>query len=85
MDIKVSNTEVTSTTIWLALDIVVNHNGEEKELEVSVEYTDMPNFGTTEIHWSVVEGDDEFLKEDDLSEQLDDFIQEYVYENIGKL
>jgi len=85
MDIKVSNTEVTSTTIWLALDIVVNHNGEEKELEVSVEYTDMPNFGTTEIHWSVVEGDDEFLKEDDLSEQLDDFVQEYVYENIGKL
>ena len=85
MDIKVSNTEVTSTTIWLALDIVVNHNGEEKELEVSVEYTDMPNFGTTEIHWSVVEGDDEFLKEDDLSEQLDDFVQEYVYENIGRL
>ena len=85
MDIKVSNTEVTSTTIWLALDIVVNHNGEEKELEVSVEYTDMPNFGTTEIHWSVVEGDDEFLKEDDLSEQFDDFVQEYVYENIGKL
>lgn len=85
MEVNVTNREVQSTTIWLALDLTIIHNGEEKELEVSVEYTDMPNFGTTEIHWSVVEGDDEFLKEDDLSEQLDDFIQEYVYENIGKL
>lgn len=85
MEIKVTNKDVTSTTIWLVLDLTIIHNGEEKELEVSVEYTDMPNFGSTEINWSIVEGDDEFLKEDDLQEQLDDFIQEYVYENIGKL
>lgn len=85
MEIKVSNTEVTSTTIWLVLDTTIVYNGEERELEISVEYCNMPNFGTTEIHWSVVEGDDEFLKEDDLQDQLDDFIQEYVYENIGKL
>ena len=85
MEIKVTNKDVTSTTIWLVLDLTIIHNGEEKELEVSVEYCDMPNFGSTEINWSIVEGDDEFLKEDDLQEQLDDFIQEYVYENIGKL
>ena len=84
MEIKVTNKDVTSTTIWLVLDLTIIHNGEEKELEVSVEYQDMPNFGTTEIHWAIVEGDDEFL-DDDLRNQLDDFVQEYVYENIGKL
>lgn len=85
MEIKVTNKDVTSTTIWIVLDLTIIHNGEEKELEVSVEYCDMPNFGTTEIHWSVTDGDESLLEEDDLSEQLDDFIQEYVYENIGKL
>jgi hypothetical protein len=85
MEIKVTNKDVTSTTIWIVLDLTIIHNGEEKELEVSVEYQDMPNFGTTEITWAIVEGDDEFLKEDDLQEQFDDFIQEYVLENIGKL
>ena len=85
MEIQVSNKEVTSTTIWLVLDLTIIHNGKEHELEVSVEYQDMPNFGTTEITWAIVEGDDEFLKEDDLSDQLDDFVQEYVYENIGKM
>jgi len=83
MEIKVTNKDVTSTTIWVVFDLAITYNGEEKELEVSVEYCDMPNFGTTEIHWSVTDGDDEFL-DDDLRNQLDDFIQEYVYENIGK-
>ena len=85
MDIKVTNRDVTSTTIWIVLDLTITHNGEEKELEVSVEYQDMPNFGTTEINWAIVEGNDEFLNEDDLSDQLDDFINEYISENIGKL
>lgn len=84
MEIKVTNKDVTSTTIWLVLDLTIIHNGEEKELEVSVEYRDMPNFGTTEIHWAIVEGDDEFL-DDDLRNQLDDFVQDYVFENIGKI
>jgi hypothetical protein len=84
MDIKVTNRDVTSTTIWIVLDLTITHNGEEKELEVSVEYQDMPNFGTTEITWAIVEGNDEFLNEDDLSDQLDDFINEYISENIGK-
>jgi hypothetical protein len=85
MDIKVTNRDVTSTTIWIVLDLTITHNGEEKELEVSVEYQDMPNFGTTEITWAIVEGNDEFLNEDDLSDQLDDFINEYISENIGKI
>jgi hypothetical protein len=84
MEIKVTNKDVTSTTIWIVLDLTITHNGKEEELEVSVEYQDMPNFGTTEITWAIVEGDDEFLKEDDLSDQLDDFINEYISENIGK-
>jgi hypothetical protein len=85
MEINVTNREVSSTTIWLALDLTITHNGKEHELEVSVEYRDMPNFGTTEITWAIVEGDDSFLDEDDLQNQLDEFVQEYVYENIGKM
>ena len=85
MEIQVTNKEVSSTTIWLALDLTITHDGKEHELEVSVEYSDMPNFGTTDIHWAIVDGDDSILEEDDLQDQLDDFIQEYVYENIGKM
>ncbi len=85
MEINVTNREVSSITIWLALDLTITHNGKEHELEVSVEYRDMPNFGTTEITWAIVEGDDSFLDEDDLQNQLDEFVQEYVYENIGKM
>lgn len=85
MDIKVTNREVTSTTIWLALDLTITHNGEEKELEVSVEYQDMPNFGTTDITWSIVEGDASVLEDGETFNQIDDFVQEYVYENIGKM
>lgn len=85
MDIKVTNTDVTSTTIWLVLDLTITHNGEEKELEVSVEYQDMPNFGTTDITWSIVEGDASVLEDVETFNQIDDFVQEYVYENIGKM
>jgi hypothetical protein len=84
MEIKVTNKEVQSTTISIALDLTIIHNGKEEDLELTIEYQDMPNFGTTEISWLVIGGDDEFLKEDDLQDQLDDFIQEYIYENIGK-
>jgi hypothetical protein len=83
--IKVTNTEVTSTTIWLALDLTITHDGKEHELEVSVEYQNMPNFGSTDIHWVIVNGDDSILEEDDINNQLDDFIEEYVLENIGKM
>jgi hypothetical protein len=85
MEIQVTNKEVTSTTIWLVLDLTIIQDGKEHELEVSVEYQNMPNFGSTEIHWAIVGGDDSFLNKDDLQNQLDDLIQEYVYENIGKM
>jgi hypothetical protein len=41
--------------------------------------------GYTDITWEVVDGDESILEEDDMQNQLDDFVQEYVYENIGKL
>ncbi len=85
MEIQVTNKEVQSTTIWLALDLTITHDGKEHEFEVSVEYQNMPNFGTTDIHWAIVDGDDSILEEDDLQDQLDDFIEEYVLENIGKM
>ena len=82
---KVTNTDVSSTTIWLNLDVTIEKDGNEYDLELSVEYRDMPNFGNTEITWQVIDGDDSILEQDDMQDQLDDFVQEYVYANIGKI
>lgn len=82
---KVTNAEASSSTIWLALDITIEKDGKEHELEISVKYQDMSNFGSVEINWEVIDGDDSILEEDDMQDQLDDFIQEYVFENIGKI
>jgi len=82
---KVTNAEVDSTTIFVALDITIQHDGKDYDLELAVKYDDMPNFGTTEISWEIAGGDDSILEEDDIQDQLDDFVQEYIYNNIGKL
>lgn len=84
MEIKVTKTEVQNTSICFTLDLTITHNGEEKELQVSVEYEDVPNFGSTETTWDIVGGDDEFLEKHELLDEFDDFIGDYVFENIGK-
>ena len=81
--IKVNSTEVISTLVFIGLDITIEKDGNEFDLELNVKYEDMPNFGNTEITWNVVDGDESILQ-DDMKDQLDDFIQEYVLENIGK-
>lgn len=85
MDIKVTGKEVNSTIVFIGLDIIIEHEGEEHELELAVKYEDMPNFGTTDISWELAGGDDSILEVDDIQDQLDDFVQEYIIENIGKL
>ena len=87
MEIKVTNKDVTSTTIWIVLDLTITHNGKEEELEVSVEYQDMPNFGTTDITWEVTSEDFSIFDENttDVNDLIDDFVQEYIQENIGRL
>jgi len=82
---KVTNKDVISTIVSIGLDVTIEKDGNEYELELNVRYEDMPNFGTTEITWEVVDGDDSILEQDDMNDQLDDFVQEYIYNNIGKL
>jgi hypothetical protein len=85
MEIKVTNAEVDSTTVWIALDIMIHHDGKDHELELCVRYDNSISMGATEISWEIAGGDDDILDEDDFQDQLDDFVQEYVYENIGKM
>lgn len=82
---KVTNKDVISTIVSIGLDVTIEKDGNEYELELNVRYEDMPNFGTTEINWELAGGDESILEEDDIQDQLDDFVQEYIYNNIGKL
>ena len=83
--IKVTNKDVISTLVFIGLDITIEKDGNEFDLELNVRYEDMPNFGNTEITWNVVDGDESILEQDDMKDQLDDFVQEYILNNIGKL
>jgi hypothetical protein len=82
---KVTNKDVISTMVTIGLDVTIEKDGNEYELELNVRYEDMPNFGNTEITWNVADGDESILEEDDMQNQLDEFVQEYIYNNIGKL
>jgi hypothetical protein len=88
MEIKVTGKDVISTLVVIGLDITITKDDKEYELELNVKYEDMPNFGTTDITWDVV-NDDKFIMEndedDELSNEIDDFVQDYILNNIGKL
>jgi len=81
--IKVTNKDVISTLVFIGLDITIEKDGNEFDLELNVRYEDMPNFGNTEITWNVIDGDESILQ-DDMKDQLDDFVQDYILNNIGK-
>jgi len=83
--IKVTNKDVISTLVFIGLDVTITKDGNEFDLELNVRYEDMPNFGNTEITWNVVDGDESILEDDDMKDQLDDFVQDYILNNIGKL
>jgi hypothetical protein len=83
--IKVTSTDVISTLVFIGLDVTITKDGNEYDLELNVRYEDMPNFGNTEISWNVINGDESILEQDDMKDQLDDFVQDYILNNIGKL
>ncbi len=87
MDIKVTGKDVISTLVMIGLDITITKDDKEYELELNVKYEDFPNFGTTDISWEVIDGDDSIFGHDtftDVNDQIDDFVQDYILNNIGK-
>ena len=86
MDIKVTGKDVISTLVMIGLDITITKDDKEYELELNVKYEDMDNFGTTDISWEVTSEDLSIFEENttEVNDQIDDFVQEYILENIGK-
>jgi hypothetical protein len=82
---KVTAKDVISTMVVIGLNVTIEKDGNEYELELNVKYENWDNFGTTDITWEVTDGDDSILEQDDMSDQLDDFVQDYIFNNIGKL
>jgi hypothetical protein len=82
---KVTGKDVISTLVVIGLNVTIEKDGNEYELELNVRYDEACAMGYTDITWEVVDGDESILEEDDMQNQLDDFVQEYIYENIGKL
>jgi hypothetical protein len=82
---KVTAKDVISTMVVIGLNVTIEKDGNEYELELNVKYENWDNFGTTDITWEVTDGDESILEQDDMSDQLDDFVQDYILNNIGKL
>jgi hypothetical protein len=82
--IKVTNKDVISTLVFIGLDVTITKDGNEYDLELNVRYDEVHNMGYTDITWKVVDGDDSILNMDGMSDQLDDFVQDYILNNIGK-
>jgi hypothetical protein len=86
MEIKVTGKDVISTLVVIGLDITITKDDKEYELELNVKYEDMPNFGTTDISWEVTSEDYSIFEGNttEVNDQLDDFVQDYILNNIGK-
>ena len=84
-EIKVTGKEVLSTLVVINLDITIQKDGNEYDFTLNVSYEDVSNFGYTNITWDVTNGYESILEDDEINDQLDDFVQEYILENIGKI
>ena len=86
MDIKVTGKDVISTLVVIGLDIAIQYNDKEYELELNVKYEDMDNFGTTDITWEVTSEDLSIFLDNttEVNDLIDDFVQDYILNNIGK-
>jgi len=82
---KVTAKDVISTMVVIGLNVTIEKDGNEYDLELNVKYENWDNFGTTDITWEVTDGDESILEQDDMSDQLDDFVQDYIFNNIGKI
>ena len=81
---KVTAKDVISTLVVIGLNVTIEKDGNEYELELNVRYDEACTMGYTDITWEVVDGDESILEQDNMSDQLDDFVQEFILENIGK-
>jgi len=84
MEIKVTAKDVISTLVVIGLNVTIEKDGNEYDLELNVKYDQVCNMGYNDITWEVIDGDDSILEQDDMSDQLDDFVQDYILNNIGK-
>jgi hypothetical protein len=82
--IKVTAKEVLSTLVVIGLDVTITKDGNEYDLTLNVRYDEACAMGYTDITWDVTNGDESILEQDDMQEQLDEFVQEYILNNIGK-
>jgi hypothetical protein len=82
---KVTAKDVISTLVVIGLNVTIEKDGNEYDLELNVRYDEVCNIGYNDISWEVVDGDVSILEQDDMSDQLDDFVQDYILNNIGKL
>jgi hypothetical protein len=82
--IKVTGKEVLSTLVVINLDITIEKDGNDYDLTLNVIYDEACAMGYTDITWDVTNGDESILEQDDMKDQLDDFVQDYILNNIGK-
>jgi hypothetical protein len=82
--IKVTGKEVLSTLVVINLDITIEKDGNDYDLTLNVRYDEACAMGYTDITWDVTNGDESILEQDDIKDQLDDFVQDYILNNIGK-
>jgi hypothetical protein len=83
--IKVTGKEVLSALVVINLDITIEKDGNDYDLTLNVRYDEACAMGYTDITWDVTNGDESILEQDDIKDQLDDFVQDYILNNIGKL
>ena len=82
--IKVIGKEILSTLVVINLDITIEKDGNEYDLTLNVRYDEACAMGYTDITWDVTNGDESILEQDDINDQLDDFVQDYILDNIGR-
>ena len=85
MEIKVTGKEVLRTLVVINLDITIQKDGNGYDLTLNVRYDEACAMGYTDITWDVTNGDESILEQDDINDQIDDFVQEYILENIDKI
>jgi hypothetical protein len=82
--IEVIGKEILSTLVVINLDITIEKDGNEYDLTLNVRYDQACAMGYSDITWDVTNGDESILEQDDINEQLDDFVQDYILDNIGR-
>jgi hypothetical protein len=84
MEIIVNDAELVGTTKRISLEAVLEYGGKEVELSLTITHTIA--YYDERIEWeSNYTDDDELLELDNVQDAIDNFVQEWVYNNSGKL